>query len=150
MTFLSVNAQESRFKDFVENHKTKSYCLYPSTIRMLNIGNNKEFDELVTGVKKLLIYKLDSISIADKLYNNMLDDFKSVNFEEIISMSGGGNTTNVLLSPEEADSEIVGVFISDDVSVAFFMEGEIALEKIPGIITNFNNEDFINIIDFKF
>ena len=148
--FLSVNAQESRFKDFAEEHNDRAYCFYTSTIRMLNIGDNPEFNELVNGIEKILVYQLDSISIADKLYNNMLDDFKSVNFEEIVSIAGGGNVTSVLMSPEDVDNQFVGVFINDQFSLVFFMKGDISWQEIPKIMNSFNNDDFINILDINF
>ena len=150
LTFLYSNAQESQFKEFAEEHNDRAFCFYPSTLRMLNIDNNPEFDQVVNGVEKLLIYKLDSISIADKLYVDMTDSFKSLQFEEVISIMGGGNTTSVLVSPQGVQNQFVGVIVSDDISVVFYLKGDIGWAKIPKILDSFNDENFINVMDLKF
>ena len=148
--FLSVNAQEDRFKEFAEQHNDRAFCFYPSTIRMLNIGDNPEFNNMVSGIEKLIVYKLDSISISDSLYNVMLDDFDSMDYDELLSIGGGGYSTLVLGSPEGIESQFVGVVISDNISVVFFMKGDISWEEIPKMISSFNSDDFINILDLNF
>ena len=55
-------AQESIFKDYAEQHNKRSYCLYPSTLRMINLQDNDAFDDLASSFEKFLIYELDSVS----------------------------------------------------------------------------------------
>jgi len=148
--FLSVNAQENSFKEFAEQHNDRAFCFYPSTIRMLNIGDNPEFNNMVSGIEKLLVYNLDSISIADRLYDVMLDDFSSMNYNELVSIAGGGYETLVLGSPQDIESQFVGVVVLDNISVVFYMRGDINWEEIPKMISSFNNDDFINVLDLNF
>lgn len=148
--FLSVNAQEDLFKDFAESHKERAFCFYPSTLRMLNIANNPEFNEIVNDIDKLLIYKLDSISGADKLYIKMIDDFKSNGFEEYVFIEGGGNDMYLLGSTQIKDKEYVGIVINDEISLAFFLKGDIGWEQIPKMISSFQKGDFIDILDLNF
>ncbi len=148
--FLVVSAQEDKFKDFAEEHSDRAFCFYPSTIRMLNVGNNPEFNNMVSDIEKILVYKLDSISIADKLYSSMLDDFRSLGYEEFISVNGGGMETRLLGNLQNPVNQYIGVFINDDISLTFYMKGDISLEKIPNLISSFNNDDFINIMDLDF
>lgn len=148
--FLSVNAQEDLFKDFAESHKERAFCFYPSTLRMLNIANNPEFNEIVNDIDKLLIYKLDSISGADKLYIKMIDDFKSNGFEEYVFIEGGGNDMYLLGSTQLKDKEYVGIVINDEISLAFFLKGDIGWEQIPKMISSFQKGDFIDVLDFNF
>lgn len=152
MAFLSVKGQESLFKDFAENHKKRAFCFYPSTLRMLNIGENPELDKILNNIEKLLIYKIDSISIADKLYNGMIDNFKSKGFEEYITVFGGGNDIFLLGSPGKKNKEYVGVLIEEEssASIVFFMKGDILWEKIPPIINTLKKGDFINVLDLNF
>jgi len=147
--FLSVKGQENLFKDFAENHKQRAFCLYPSTLRMLNIGDNPEINNMVNGIEKLLIYKLDSVSKADKLYRVMIDNFKSNGFEEYVSVYGGGNDMFLLSSEGKKDKEYVGVIIQADISIAFFMKGDISWEEIPKIMNSIKEGDFINILDLN-
>lgn len=150
MVFLSVNGQEDLFKDFAENHKERAFCFYPSTLRMLNISGNPEFNEMVNNIDKLLVYKLDSISGADKLYAKMIDDYKSNGFEEFVFIEGGGNDMYLLGSPQEEDKEFVGIVVNDEFSLAFFLKGDIGWEQIPKMISSFQEGDFINVLDLNF
>jgi hypothetical protein len=147
--FLSLSAQEDRFKEFAESHKDRAFCFYPSTLRMLNIGDQQEFNNLVNNVEKLLVYKLDSISGADKLYSNMIEDYKSDGFEEYVKIEGGGNDMLILGSPAGAEKEFVGIVIDDEISLAFFLRGEVGWEEIPKMISSFQNGDFINVLDLN-
>lgn len=148
--FLSLNAQEDRFKEFAEAHKDRAFCFYPSTLRMLNIGDNPEFNKIANSVEKLLVYKLDSISGADKLYTEMISDFKTLGFDEFVSVSGGGNDMHLLGSPPKMEQEFVGIVINKDLSIAFFLKGNIGWEEIPKMISSIQNGDFINVLDFNF
>lgn len=150
MVFLSVNGQEDLFKDFAENHKERAFCFYPSTLRMLNISGNPEFNEMVNNIDKLLVYKLDSISGADKLYAKMIDDYKSNGFEEFVFIEGGGNDMYLLGSPQEEDKEFVGIVVNNEFSLAFFLKGDIGWEQIPKMINSFQEGDFINVLDLNF
>jgi len=148
--FLSVNGQEDLFKDFAEEHKERAFCFYPSTLRMLNIAENPEFNEIVNDIDKLLVYKLDSISGADKLYIKMIDDFKSKGFEEFVFIQGGGNDMHLLGSPQTDDREFVGIVINDEISLAFYLKGDIGWEQIPKMISSFQEGDFIDVLDLNF
>ena len=146
---MSVKGQEDLFKDFAENHKQRAFCFYPSTLRMLNIGDIPEFNNMVDGIEKLLIYKLDSISRADKLYRGMIDNFKSKGFEEFVSVCGGDSEIFLLGSPGKKDKKYVGVVIEENISLAFFMKGDISWEEIPKMLNNIKEGDFINILDIN-
>ncbi len=146
--FLSINAQESRFKKFADEHEERTFCFYPSSLRMVNVGDNPELDEFVGGINKLLVYKLDSVSVADKLYVGMLNDFKNIGYEEVISINGGGNVTSIMVSPKSTDNQIVGVIITDNISLAVYLNGAVDLAKIPNLISTINNGSFKKILDF--
>jgi hypothetical protein len=151
MIFLSVNGQEDRFKEFGESHKDRAFCFYPSTLRMINIGDIPEFNNMVNGIDKLLVYTLDSISGADKLYKQMLSDYKTDGYEEYISVQGGGNDMYLLGNEMQSkDNEFVGVVINNELSLTFYMRGDIGWEEIPKMINTIQNGDFIDILDFKF
>ena len=147
--FLSLNGQESRFKDFAENHKDRAFCFYPSTLRMLNIGGNPDFNNMVSGIEKLLVYKLDSISGADKLYNPMLDEYRKDGFEEYIAVKGGGNDMFLLGDERGKMNEFVGVVINEEISITFFLRGNIGWDEIPKIMNSIQDGEFIDILDLK-
>ena len=149
MVFLPVQGQENLFKEFADAHKERAFCFYPSTLRMLNISGNPEFNEAVNGVEKLLVYTLDSLSIADKLYNGMMQNYRDSGFEEYISVTGGSYTASLLVSPEGSDMEYVGVFSDESSTLAFYLTGDIKWEQIPKMYNSIQEGDFINVLDLN-
>lgn len=149
LVFLSAQGQESQFKEFADAHKHRAYCFYPSTLRMLNISGNPEFNEAVNGVEKLLVYNLDSTSIADRLYEGMLKDFRNDGFEEYISVNGGTYTASLLASPEGKDMQYVGVFSDENYTIAFYLTGDIKWDQIPKMYNSIQQGDFINVLDLN-
>ena len=71
-------AQEQPLKDFAEDRKELKLCFYPSTLRMVNLADNPDFNDLVSGIEKLLIYNLDSTSRADKAYKQLISTYEEL------------------------------------------------------------------------
>ncbi len=145
MAFLTSNAQESHFKEFADAHKKRAFCFYPSTLRMLNISHNADFDKLVSGIEKLLIYKLDSVSRAGRAYEVMLEEYKNEGYDEYINMYGGGKDIQLLGNSERSKMEYVGIVMDKDNHLAFYMKGDIGWEQIPQLVSAFQNEDFVDL-----
>ena len=61
----SISAQEDPLKNYADTCRDLKLCFYPSTLRMINLNNNPDLDELVSGVEKLLVYSLDSSARAN-------------------------------------------------------------------------------------
>jgi hypothetical protein len=147
--FLPASGQEDRFKEFAENHKVRTFCFYPSTLRMLNIGGNPDFDKMVSGIEKLLVYKLDSISRADRLYNPILDTYRESGYEEYITIFGGDKEVYVLGSGKYENNEFIGIVMYEQNSIAFLLKGNIGWEELPKIFNNIKDGDFINILNLN-
>ncbi len=141
-------AQEDILKEFAANRSERRYALYPSTLRMINIQKNEAFNELATSMEKFLIYDLDSISTVDKSFGTMLDTYRTIGFEEYMSILGDGNSV-VLLGKEKGTNELVGVVGQDDQLFAFFLKGNIAWQKIPTILRTMQDDDLLNVLDIK-
>lgn len=86
--FQPLLSQEETLKDYAEDRRERKFCLYASTLRMINISQNEDYDEMVNGIEKLLIYKLDSTARADKSYKEMLATYRENGFEEYMVMYG--------------------------------------------------------------
>lgn len=141
-------AQESTFKEYADSHSERRYCLYPSTLRMINIKKNEAFNELASSFDKFLIYQLDSASTADRSYNGMLSKFRKSGYEEYMSILGGGNTV-VILGIEKRTNEMTGVVGIDDQLFAFFLKGNVAWQKIPTLIRTMEEDDIFNVLDIR-
>jgi hypothetical protein len=112
---------------------------------MLNISNNAEFDKMVSGIEKLLIYKLDSVSYADRTYEAMIEDYKKEGYDEYINMFGGGKDTQLIGNSGRDKMEYVGIVMDKDNHLAFYMRGDIGWEQIPKLVNAFQDEDFVDL-----
>jgi hypothetical protein len=144
-----IKAQEQPLKDFAEDRKDRKFCFYPSTLRMVNLANNPDFDDLVNGIEKLLIYNLDSTARADKSYKEIITTYQELDFEEYASAYGGGLNFYVYGKENKKETEYIGVVKQDDLLTAFYMRGQIAMNKIPRLIQSMSEGDFINPFDFN-
>jgi hypothetical protein len=145
----SLMAQETPFKAYADAHKDKKYCFYPSTLRMINIAKNPDYNELVNGIEKLLVYTLDSAAKAGPSYKGLITSYKKIGFEEYVTMAGG-KTIFILFGKEKKDeNQFVGVMKSEDAMYAFYLRGRIGWQKIPALIQSFQTDDMINIFDLN-
>lgn len=140
LTSLTAFGQESIIKDFAEERRNLKLCLYPSTLRMVNIKKDPDFYELVNDVEKLLIYTLDSATSSGS-YTDWTDEYRDIGYEEYIAMSG--KMSLIVLGK---DDEYVGVTGSDGNVAAFYLRGNIPFQKIPKIIQTFESGDMLSLI----
>ena len=147
--FPPLKAQETPFKIYADAHKDRKFCFYPSTLRMINIAKNPDYNELVNGIEKLLVYTLDSAAKAGQSYNGLITSYKKIGFEEYVTMAGG-KTNFILYGKENKDeNQYVGVMKSEDAMYAFYLRGRVAWQKIPALMQSFKTDDMINIFDLN-
>ncbi|MEM7552352.1 MAG: DUF4252 domain-containing protein [Bacteroidota bacterium] len=102
----------------------KSYNLhfYPSTMRMVNLNDSPEFNELVKDIEKLEYYTVSEIS------KDELDQFKSIlkdqSYTEMISFQSDGNDV-VAFAPEKVDQHEYLILIE--------LQGKYQLARIQGL-----------------
>jgi len=145
----SLFAQEQPLKDFAEDRRENKFCFYPSTLRMVNLANNPDFNELVSGIEKLLIYNLDSTARADKAYKELIATYEKLDFEEYASAYGGEINFYVYGKDMRKGTEYIGIIRQEDALTAFYMRGTIAMNKIPSLMQSMGEGDFINPFDFN-
>jgi hypothetical protein len=145
----TLKAQETSFKAYADAHKDRKFCFYPSTLRMLNIAKNPDYNELVNGIEKLLIYTLDSAAKASQSYKGLITSYKKTGFEEYMTMAGG--KTNFILygKANKDENQFVGMMKSEDAMYAFYLRGRIGWQKIPALMQSFKANDMINIFDLN-
>lgn len=144
-----VNAQESIVKEFSEPHKNSGFlnpvCLYPSTLRMINISGNPDFYELVNDIDKILIYMLDTASFGTESKSSWIRDYEEIGYQEYISLYG--KQTMKIFGKED---EYVGLMQADDRLLTFYLRGDIPFHKIPTLINSFREEDLLGIVTDQF
>lgn len=120
-------------------------CLYPSTLRMVNVSGDPEFNELVNDIEKVLIYNFDSATVANKSYNDFLVDYEAIGYEEYISLYGKQKLK--IVGKEE---EYVGIMSFEGRAMGFYLRGDIPFAKIPQLMQTFQGTDLLPIITDQF
>lgn len=143
-----VKAQEQPLKDYAGSRSEHKFCFYPSTLRMINLTHNPDFDDLVRGIDKLLVYNLDSAARADKNYQQLFDTYRDLGFEELASVYGGNFDFFIYGKDRRKEVEYVGIIKQKDNLTAFYLRGNIAFSKIPRLMQSVKNGNVINPFDF--
>lgn len=141
-------AQENIIKDFAEERRERKFCLYPSTLRMINLSNNDDYNEMIKELDKLLIYQLDSSTSASGEYRDLIGYYEQEDFEEYITMYGGENSF-FIYGKEGRRNQMVGVMAAREGTFAFYLKGNIAWQKIPTLMNSLTENDVLNILDLK-
>ena len=149
LLFSALYAQESIIKEFSEPRRPTRWmnpiCLYPSTLRMINVSGDPNFNELVNDIDKILIYNLDSATVAGKNYASWLKEYEAIGYEEYLRLSG---PQNVRISGKK--NEYVGLLQAEDRLMTFYLRGDIPFHKIPNLIQSFQSQDLLGIVTEQF
>ena len=120
-------------------------CLYPSTLRMVNISGDPEFNKLVNDIEKVLIYTFDSTTVASKSYRELIKNYEEVGYEEYMTMYG-----KQMIKIIGKEDEYVGIIAMEESAMGFYLRGTIPFAKIPELIKNFQEGDLLPIITDQF
>lgn len=146
---FASQAQESIIKDFAENRRTTRWmnpiCLYPSTLRMINIAQDPNFNAMVNDIDKVLIYTLDSTTAVTKEYKILLKDYLGEGFEEYMTILGKQEMRIV-----GKENEYVGVTSIENRAIAFYLRGDIPFGKIPTLLQSFRGSDMLPMFSDRF
>ena len=139
-------AQNSVVSDFKENHDTSlSLYFYPSTLRMVNITRDKEFDEMIRDIKKARFFKLDSGKFSREDISNLSKNLSQEGFEEMMFIKNKEMDVRVW-GLEKRVPELVILSKSNDEFMLLEIEGMINIAKIPKITETFSQNSFLDVL----
>jgi len=135
--------------DFIENRKTGlSLYLYPSTLRMINIDRNEEYDKMIREVEKARFFRLDSGQFLSEDVSTLIIDLQENGFEEVMSVQDKNQDIRVM-ALESKIPEIVVVSKKDKELMLLEINGMINIAKIPKLIQTFSQNSFLDILDLN-
>lgn len=146
---VALSAQDGPIKDYAEDISNRKFCFYPSTLRMINLTNDIHFDELVSGINKLLIYQIPQTRENVDNYRELLKAYRELDFEEYARLDGGGNRFILLGKESFAKEQYVGIAGQEDMLLAFYLTGDIGWENIPAMMRQIQSDNMLNILDFN-
>lgn len=133
-------SQNSLITDLKEDKLTKmSLYFYPSTLRMVNLDNNEEFNKLIQDIDKMIFFKMNGKFEIIDLYNLVSSLQTEEDFEEYMVVDGP--TKKFYLLGKEDPTETVGVALLDNESFVFDVAGSLALNQLPKLYQYISEND---------
>lgn len=129
-----LQAQSSTTDALHKKHSgSLSLFFYNNTLRMLNQGDDKEFDELIRDIEKMkfLMIKKTETDFGATDYKKLISDYKSESFEEIMTSRHGGKNFDVYLREQSGETKGMLVLVNDSTNLYVLdILGKIALDKV--------------------
>jgi len=144
-----IRAQSSAVTEFKDNHNTTlALYFYPSTLRMINLQHNEEYDEMIRNIKKARFFKLDSGAVTPEQLSVLSETLIKSGYEEMMEMKSKGNDIKVL-GLEKHTPEIVVISRNGDECMLVEVTGMINIAKIPKLIDAFNSGGFLDVLNLN-
>lgn len=138
----SASAQSKTTEALHKTHQSAlSLYFYNNTLRMLNQGEDKDFDELIRDVEKMKFLMIEKgQSFGKPQYKALVTGYKSEDFEEIMTSRYEGRNFDVFLKEEDGKTEGMVVTVSDSTSLYVLdIVGSVALDKITTLFKTIDN-----------
>jgi hypothetical protein len=140
-------AQSNVVTDFKENHETAlSLYFYPSTLRMINIERNLEFDEMIREIKKARFFKMDSGAVSKADLSKLEKDLTNIGFEEVMFIKNKDTDIRVW-GLDKRNPELVIISKSDEELMLLEINGMLNIAKIPKLTQTFNRSGFLEVLN---
>lgn len=123
-------AQSTTITDLKKDKLTNmGLYFYPSTLRMVNLDNNEEFNRLIQDIEKLIFFKMNAKFESIDMYNLVTQLQSEEQFEEYVVVDGP--TKKFYLLGREKPTETVGIALLDNEHYVFDVAGSLELKELP-------------------
>lgn len=142
-------AQNSAVTQFQETHGTAlSLYFYPSTLRMVNLDRNKEFDALIRNIKKARFFRMDSGMVTKDDLQKLTEELLDEGFEEMMFIKNKDMDVKVW-GIEKRTPETIIISRADHEVMLLEVNGMINIAKIPRIMEAFNENAFLDVLNLN-
>jgi len=129
----SLSAQSKTTESLNERYpNSRVFFFYNNTLRMLNQGEDKDFDALIRDIEKmkfLWINKPATFGAAE--YKKITSNYKKESFEEIMTSRFQGKNLDVFMKDENGKTKGMLVLVNDSTNLYVLdIVGRIALDKV--------------------
>lgn len=133
----------TKFRESVQIKKT--FYFEPSTLRMINLKQNPDFNEAVKNVEEGRFFMVERNAHTDSAVYRLKEDVATAGFDELMTLRNR-NTDIVIYALDKEKPVILGIALTDTVYNIVEVRGMINLAKIPGILNQVNNDEFLNVM----
>ncbi len=142
-------SQNSAVTDFKETHGTAlALYFYPSTLRMINIERNKEFDDMIRDIRKARFFRMDSGAVSSQELAEFTSELKNCGFEEVMFIKNKEMDVRVL-GLEKRRPEFVIISKTKEEVMLLEVNGMINVAKLPKLAETFNENAFLDVLHLK-
>ncbi|GEM_PF-3246153 len=134
----------TRFSE--DNHMDREYYVYPSTLRMINLEQNEDFNELIEDLVKGRYFSIEKKAESKELIDGLRADLVEEGFEEVMTFHNSKADAGVYILDARAPRIAAIIELENEYNV-IDVEGMLNVTKIPQLLENFDDEKFLNIID---
>jgi hypothetical protein len=142
-------SQNSAVTQFQETHGTAlSLYFYPSTLRMVNLERNPQFDEMIRHVKKARFYNLDTGTVAPEDIGRLAGQLAASGFEQLMFMKS-----------EEMDIQSWGIEAKEPETIMISQTGHevmileivgmVNIAKVPKLMDTFDDNAFLDVLNLN-
>lgn len=129
-----VSAQTKTTEALDQEVDGLSLYFYKNTLRMLNQGDDKNFDEMIRDIEKMRFLLIDKIEeeLGPQEIRDLKGRYIKESYEEVMSGRFDGRNFDVLV--RETNGSVKGtVILASDSSRLFVLDilGKVALDKVP-------------------
>lgn len=149
-----TSAQCDIIKQLKADEKTElSLYFYPSTLRMVNLEQNEEFNRLIQDIKKMVFYKMKRNWSSSEFYGTIKELMSDEDMEEYVVVDGPDQKLYIL--GREDPTETVGLGMMDNEFYVFDVDGSLSLKEIPKLYEYISQNDstfnsaFLDVFDIS-
>jgi hypothetical protein len=133
------NVTEKLHKKYSE---ALSLFFYHNTLRMINQNEDKDFDALIKDIEKLKFLMIKKEGFGKSDYQNLLADYKSESFEEMMTSRHDGKNFDVYMKDGKSKGMIVAVNDAENLYVLDIV-GSIPLNKVTKLFSTIDESSEI-------
>ncbi len=145
IVFLSISAQaQSKTTENLQKKYSESLALffYNNTLRMVNLSEDKEFDELIKDIEKMKFLMIKKAGFEKADYKKLINDYKSEAFEEMMTSRHDGKNFDVYMKDGKSKGMIVTVNDDENLYVLDIV-GSFPLNKVSKLFSTIDSSSEI-------
>jgi len=129
----SLSAQSDIVKRMIDKYpEAPSFYFYQSTLRALNVENAKEFNDIIKGIDKLSIVKIDktSVQLQSSQLATLSQSVVKEGYFEMMSIAGPDMNFAWYSNTEDNPDNLIALMESKDQLLVLKLDGKVDLAKI--------------------
>jgi len=145
-SLVSCKKKDSITRFSEEHQMEKALYIYPSTLRMVNLKQNPDYNEFIEGLEKARYFSLKNNGENEKLIEELKADLLDEGYEEAITFRDKNNNAVVYVQDKKTPHVAAVIEMPEHYNV-IDMVGMVNIAKIPALLESFNDKEFLNVID---